>query len=59
MKRLLLLLTTLGGAAAGAACNLSNATFTLECAAPDSSSYIKLANNGDSLSLHCFQKANP
>jgi len=58
MKRLLLLLTTLGAAAA-AACNISNATFTLECAAPDSSSYIKVANGGDSLSLHCFQKANP
>ena len=59
MKRLLLLLTTLGGTAAGAACNLSNATFTLECAAPDSSSYIKVANGSDSLNLHCFQKANP
>ena len=58
MKRLLLLLITLG-AAAVPACNLSNATFTLECAAPDSSSYIKIANGGDSLSLHCFQKANP
>jgi len=58
MKRVLLLLTTLGAAAA-AACNISNATFTLECAAPDSSSYIKVANGGDSLSLHCFQKANP
>ena len=59
MKRLLLLVTTLGGAAAAAACNLSNATFTLECAAPDSSSYIKVANGSDSLNLHCFQKANP
>ena len=59
MKRLLLLLTTFGGAAAGAACNLSNATFTLECAAPDSSSYIKVANGSDSLNLHCFQKASP
>ena len=58
MKRLLLLLLTLGAAAA-AACNISNATFTLECAAPDSSSYIKIANGGDSLSLHCFQKAGP
>jgi len=58
MKRLLLLLIVLG-AAGGAACNISNATFTLECAAPDSASYIKIANNGDSLSLHCFQKANP
>ena len=58
MKRLLLLLITLG-AAATAACNLTNATFTLECAAPDSSSYIKVANGGDSLSLHCFQKTNP
>ena len=58
MKRLLLLLTTLG-AAAVAACNLTNATFTVECAAPDSSSYIHLANGGDSLSLHCFQKPNP
>ena len=59
MKRLLLLLITLGGAAVAAACNLTNATFTLECAAPDSSSYIKLANGSDSLSLHCFQRANP
>ena len=59
MKRLLLLVTTLSGAAAAAACNLSNATFTLECAAPDSSSYIKVANGSDSLNLHCFQKANP
>ena len=60
MKRLLLLLTTLGGAAAAAAaCNLTSATFTLECAAPDSSSYIKVANGSDSLNLHCFQKANP
>ena len=59
MKRLLLLLTTLGGAAAVAACNLTSATFTLECAAPDSSSYIKVANGSDSLNLHCFQKANP
>jgi hypothetical protein len=58
MKRLLLLLVTLS-AAAVAACNISNATFTLECAAPDSASYIKIANNGDSLSLHCFKKANP
>ena len=58
MKRLLLLVMTLG-AAAVAACNLTNATFTLECAAPDSSSYIKVANGSDSLSLHCFQKANP
>jgi len=58
MKRLLLLLTTLGVAAV-AACNLSNATFTLECAAPDSSSYIKVANGSDSLNLHCFQKATP
>ena len=60
MKRLLLLLITLGAAATAAgACNLTNATFTLECAAPDSSSYIKVANGSDSLSLHCFQKANP
>lgn len=58
MKRLLLLLITLG-AAAVAACNLTNATFTLECAAPDSSSYIKVANGSDSLNLRCFQKANP
>jgi len=58
MKRLLLLLLTLG-AAAVAACNISNATFTVECAAPDSSSYIHLTNGVDSLSLHCFQKANP
>ena len=58
MKRLLLLLITLG-AAATAACNLTSATFTLECAAPDSSSYIKVANGGDALSLHCFQKTNP
>jgi len=58
MKRLLLLLITLG-AAATAACNLTSATFTLECAAPDSSSYIKVANGGDSLSLHCFQKTKP
>jgi len=58
MKRLLLLLTTLGVAAI-AAWNLTNATFTLECAAPDSSSYIKVANGSDSLNLHCFQKANP
>jgi len=59
MKRLLLLLIVLGAAGGAAACNISNATFTLECAAPDSASYIKIANNGDSLSLHCFQKANP
>jgi len=59
MKRLLLLLIALGTAAAAGACNLTSATFTLECAAPDSSSYIKVANGGDSLSLHCFQKANP
>ena len=60
MKRLLLLLIPLGAAAAAAgACNLTSATFTLECAAPDSSSYIKVANGSDSLSLHCFQKANP
>jgi hypothetical protein len=58
MRRLLLLLVTVG-AAAVAACNLTNATFTLECAAPDSSSYIKIANGSDSLNLHCFQKANP
>jgi hypothetical protein len=58
MRRLLLLLVTVG-AAAVAACNLTNATFTLECAAPDSSSYIKVANGSDSLNLHCFQKANP
>ena len=58
MRRLLLLLVTLG-AAAVAACNLTSATFTLECAAPDSSSYIKVANGSDSLNLHCFQKANP
>ena len=58
MKRLLLLVMTLG-AAAVAACNLTSATFTLECAAPDSSSYIKVANGSDSLNLHCFQKANP
>ena len=58
MKRLLLLVMTLG-TAAGAACNLTSATFTLECAAPDSSSYIKVANGSDSVSLHCFQKANP
>ena len=58
MKRLLLLLLTLG-AAVSAACNISNATFTLECAAPDSSSYIKVANGSDSLNLHCFQKAGP
>lgn len=58
MRRLLLLLIALG-AAAVAACNLTNATFTLECAAPDSSSYIKIANGSDSLNLHCFQKANP
>ena len=60
MKRLLLFLATLGGAAAAAAaCNISNATFTLDCAAPDSSSYINVANGSDSLRLHCFQKANP
>ena len=58
MKRLLLLVITLG-AAAVAACNLTSATFTLECAAPDSSSYIKVANGSDSLNLHCFQKATP
>ena len=58
MRRLLLLLVTLG-AAAVAAYNLTSATFTLECAAPDSSSYIKVANGSDSLNLHCFQKANP
>ena len=61
MRRPLLLLVALGAAAAAvaAACNLTNATFTLECAAPDSSSYIKVANGSDSLNLHCFQKANP
>jgi hypothetical protein len=59
MKRLLFLLATLGGAAAATACNITNATFTLECAAPDSSSYINVANGSDSLRLHCFQKANP
>ncbi len=58
MKRLLLLVIALG-AAAVAACNLTSATFTLECAAPDSSSYIRVANGSDSLNLHCFQKANP
>jgi len=58
MKRLLLLFITLGAAAA-AACNISNATFTLQCAAPDSASYIKLANGSDSVSLHCFQKGTP
>ncbi|HEY6157095.1 MAG TPA: hypothetical protein VIV88_06550 [Gemmatimonadales bacterium] len=59
MRRLLLLLVTVGAAAVAAACNLTSATFTLECAAPDSSSYIKIANGSDSLNLHCFQKANP
>jgi len=58
MKRLLLLFVTLS-AAVSAACNISNATFTLQCAAPDSSSYIKIANGSDSVSLHCFQKGNP
>jgi hypothetical protein len=57
MKRLLLLLILLGAPLAG--CNLTDATITLECAAPDSSSYVKYSKDGDTLSLHCFQKANP
>jgi hypothetical protein len=57
MKRLLPLLIVL--APALAACNLKDVTVTLECAAPDSSSYVQWADNGDSLSLHCFQRANP
>jgi len=56
MKRLLLLLIVL--APSLAACNLKDATVTLECAAPDSSSYVKWSDNGDTLSLHCFQRAN-
>lgn len=57
MKRLMLLLILLGAPLAG--CNLTDATITFECASPDSSSYVKYANDGDTLSLHCFQKANP
>jgi hypothetical protein len=57
MNRLLLLLIPIGLALA--ACNITDARVTLECAAPDSASYIKVANGGDTLSLHCFQKTNP
>lgn len=62
MKRLSLLALLVAAAAAASfavACNISDPTVTLQCAAPDTGSYIKISGSSDTVSLHCFQKANP
>jgi hypothetical protein len=56
---LIVLVAAASGAAYLAACNISDPTVTLECAAPDTGSYVSISGTSDTVRLHCFQKATP
>ena len=56
---LIVLFAAVSAAGCIAACNISDPTVTLQCAAPDTGSYISITGTSDTVRLHCFQKANP
>jgi hypothetical protein len=56
---ILLLVAASASAGLGLACDISNPTITLECAAPDTSSYISINGTTDTVRVHCFQKSGP
>jgi len=41
------------------ACNITDPTVTLQCAAPDTASYISINGSTDTIRVHCFQKPGP
>jgi hypothetical protein len=62
MRRLSLILQLViasASAGIGLACNLTDPTITLQCAAPDTSSYISINGTTDTVRVHCFQKSGP
>ena len=56
---LIVLFVAASAAACIAACSISDPTVTLQCAAPDTGSYISISGSSDTVRLHCFQKSNP
>ena len=56
---LLLLVAASASAAIAVACNISDPTVTLQCAAPDTASYISINGSTDTVRVHCFQKSGP